>query len=203
MLFAAALAAIIDAPWLGALALWIPQMIGVYERRTRVPWRATFSSSRQAAAECGIEAIMIERLPQALRLHHVGMQFRSARHRIDAASEALFVDMYDQIEAELAGAGIAETRSSPGDFQVVSTCNSGNGGFAGWNALSARCSRTDEIFADQIEHHWIFRLGHGLAHDVDALGFQLFEMAEPRSRRPRVSISDGAIGSSAPSTGGK
>ena len=28
------------------------------------------------------------------------------------------------------------------NFQVVSTCRSGNGGFAGWNAFRARCSIT-------------------------------------------------------------
>jgi hypothetical protein len=30
------------------------------------------------------------------------------------------------------------------NFHVVSTCRSGKGGVAGWNALRARCSITDE-----------------------------------------------------------
>ena len=33
-----------------------------------------------------------------------------------------------------------------GNFQVVSTWSSGNGGGDGWNALRARCSRTEESF---------------------------------------------------------
>ena len=33
-----------------------------------------------------------------------------------------------------------------GNFQVVSTCSSGNGGAHGWNAFRARCSMTDESF---------------------------------------------------------
>jgi len=32
------------------------------------------------------------------------------------------------------------------NFQVVSTCSSGKGGLAGWNAFIARCSMTEESF---------------------------------------------------------
>lgn len=51
---------------------------------------------------------MIECLPQRLRFHDVGVQFRSACHRIDAASQSVLIDVHDQIDAELAGAGIAK-----------------------------------------------------------------------------------------------
>ena len=179
--FAAALAAIIDAPWLGALALRIPQMIGAAKgEHTFLGTRCLLVAA--GAAECGIEAIMIERLPQRLRLHHVGMQFRSAGYRIDAASEALFVDMHDQIEAELAGAGIAKRdhlAELPGGVDVQQRKRR----LRRVERLERQMQQDRRILADRIEHHWIFRLGHRLANDVDALGFQLFEMAEPRRRR--------------------
>ena len=66
------------------------------------------------------------------------------------------------------------------NFQVVSTCSSGNGGFAGQNALRARCSSTVEVLADGIEQHRRAELRRGLAEDVDALGFEQLEMRGER-----------------------
>ena len=69
---------------------------------------ARFLFVSPGAPQSQIEAILIERLAQRLRLHHVGMELRPAGDRIDAAREAVAVDVRDQLEAEFVDAGIAE-----------------------------------------------------------------------------------------------
>ena len=59
------------------------------------------------------------------------------------------------------------------NFQVVSTCSSGNGGLPGAKAFCATCSITLEVLADRIKHDRVAELGHGLAHDVDRFRLEL------------------------------
>ena len=66
------------------------------------------------------------------------------------------------------------------NFQVVSTCSSGNGGGDGIERLRRQVQHHGAVLADRIEHHRLVGLGHHFAHDVDALGLQTLQMREPR-----------------------
>jgi len=58
------------------------------------------------------------------------MQGRARSDRVDAAIEPLLIDMHDQIEPEAPDGLVAKAIISR-NFQVVSICSNGNGGFAG------------------------------------------------------------------------
>ena len=52
------------------------------------------------AAKCSIESILLERLPQSLGFHDIGIYSRSVSNRIDPLGETVLVDMHDDIEAQ-------------------------------------------------------------------------------------------------------
>ena len=64
------------------------------------------------------------------------------------------------------------------NFQVVSTCISGNGGGAGMEGLPRQMQHHRGILADRIEHHRVAALGGDFADDVDAFGFEPLEMGQ-------------------------
>ncbi len=64
------------------------------------------------------------------------------------------------------------------NFQVVSTCRSGNGGLRRIERLHRQMQHHRRILADGIEHHRIGELGRHLAHDVDALRLEALEVGE-------------------------
>src|SRR5215472_14818198 len=100
--FALALAAVVEPPGLGTLAFGVPAVLRVAQREH--PFlgpRALLVAP--GAAEGGIEPVMIECLPQSLRLHNVGVEVGMADWT-DAASNAVLVDMNDQLDPQLAGA---------------------------------------------------------------------------------------------------
>ena len=67
------------------------------------------------------------------------------------------------------------------NFQVVSTCSSGNGGTAGKERLHRQVQHHRAVLADRVQHHRPLALGHHLAHDVDALGLQALQVSEVRA----------------------
>ena len=64
------------------------------------------------------------------------------------------------------------------NFHVVSTCSSGNGGLAGWNALQRQVQHHRAVLADGVQHHRPLALGDGLADDVDALRLQPLQVGQ-------------------------
>ena len=94
-------------------------------------------------ADRRVEAVKVQRLPQRLGLHHVGMPRRTVAERADILPDAVGVDMDQQIEAEFADALVAKgdhLAKLPGRIDV----QQGNGGLPGWKAFIARCSSTEE-----------------------------------------------------------
>ena len=47
------------------------------------------------SADRGFEAVKVERLPERLRLHHVGIEPRAASERINAVRQTLMIGMND------------------------------------------------------------------------------------------------------------
>ena len=136
------LARVVEAPELRALLLRVPAVLRRAEREDALLGaRLLLVAAR--AAERRVEAVLVERLLQALRLPDVGVDRGAVRERIDALRERLRVDVDDELEAELLASSCRETSIISRNFHVVSTCSSGNGGFDGWNAFIARCSITE------------------------------------------------------------
>src|SRR5262249_22341422 len=102
-----ALAAVVEPPGLDALALGVPAMLRVAQRKyALLGARALLVAAR--AAESGIEAVQVERLAQRLRLHHVGVKLRAVGDRRNAALEPVRIGVNDEVEPELAHARVAE-----------------------------------------------------------------------------------------------
>ena len=114
-----------------------------------------FSSSRRAPPNAGIEAVLVERLAQRLRLHHVGVDFRAVRDRPDAARDAVRVGVDDQVEAELAARAGRGTRSSRGISRSYRRAAAGTAACR-IKRLQRQMQQHRRILADRIEQHRVF-----------------------------------------------
>src|SRR4029077_356680 len=100
-------AGVVDAPELGPLVLGVPGMARGAEGEDTI-LGAAFLLIAPRSAEGGIEAILVQGLFEALGLHHLRMQGRTAVEGIDAALDAVLVHMDDQIQAETLGRLVPE-----------------------------------------------------------------------------------------------
>ena len=98
--------------------------------------------------------------------------------------------VHDQLECRARPRPCRAARYMSLNFQVVSTCSSGNGSGPGKNAFLRQVQHHRRILADRIEHHRPRRLGDGLAQDVDALGLEPVEMRQDSHFWRRSSSAD-------------
>src|SRR5262249_4188205 len=117
-----------------------------------------------------------ERLLQRLGLHDVGVKRAAMGDRRDAVLHALLVGMDDQVEPEPASLLVAERdhlAELPGPIDMQQR----EWRLRGIEGLEREMQHHGRVFADRIEHHRIAELGRDLAHDVNALGLELAEIA--------------------------
>ena len=124
-----------------------------------------------AAAERRVEAIFVEGLSQSLCLHHVGMDGRAVRERIDARGDALRVDVDQQLQTELRRHLIAE-RDHLAEFPGRIDVHQRKRRFRRIERLHGEMQHHGAVLADGVEHHRTLTLRDNFAHDVDALGLQ-------------------------------
>src|SRR5262249_34170056 len=169
-----ALAAVVEPPGLDALALGVPAMLRVAQRKyALLGARALLVAAR--AAESGIEAVQVERLAQRLRLHDVGVKLRAVGDWRNAALEPVRVGVNDEVEPELAHARVAERdhlAKFPGGVDVEKR----EGRLRGIERLQGEMYEDGGILADGIQHHRVIGFGHRLADDVDAFGLEQHKM---------------------------
>jgi hypothetical protein len=91
---------VVEVPELGSLVLGIPAMLRVAEGEDPL-LGAGLLLVAAAAAERGVEAVLVERLLEGAEVHDVGVLLGPVRERADPIGEALLVDVDDHIEAEL------------------------------------------------------------------------------------------------------
>src|SRR5262249_48336118 len=152
---ALALAAVVEPPRLRALALGVPAMLRVAQREhALLGTRALLVAARTAKGS--IEAVQVERLAQGLRLHHVGVQLRAMCDRRDAALEPVRVGMNDEVEPELAYAGVAE-RDHLAEFPGRIDMEKRKRRLRRIERLEREMHQDGGILADGIEHHRIVR----------------------------------------------
>src|SRR3984893_1620407 len=94
------LARVVQAPQLGPLVLRIPAMLGRAERENPL-LRPALLLIAPGSAERHIEAIFVERLLEALRLHDIGVDLRAVREGIDSLRQAVRIHVDDQVHTEL------------------------------------------------------------------------------------------------------
>ena len=169
-----------QAPHLGSLLARVPAVaLGAEGEHALLGARGLLVAPR--AAERRIEAVLIERLPQRLRLHDVGVGGGRVVDRVDAGGDPLLVGVHDQVEAELAHGAIAEgdhVAELPGGIDVQQRERR----LGRIERLARQVQQHRGVLADGIEQHRLAELRGSLAEDVDALRLQQIEMAsEARS----------------------
>ena len=83
------------------------------------------------AAERGVEAVAVERLLERLGLHDVGVNVEPCVNGSMPAAEPVLVDVDDGDRGRSPFAVSSRKAIISRNFQVVSTCSSGNGGLPG------------------------------------------------------------------------
>ena len=130
-----------------------------------------FSSSRRAPPNAASKPCSVERLLQRLGLHHLGVQAGAGRERVDAARDAVLVDVHDELQPDRADRFVAEgdhLAEFPGRVDVQQRKWRRRGG----EGLEGQMEHDAGVLADGVEHHRTLELGHDFADDVDGLGFK-------------------------------
>ena len=176
--FAGPHARVVEPPEFGPLVLRIPGMRRRAEREDALLGAGLFFVAPRAA-EGRVEAVFVERLLQAFRLHHLGMKRRAGIERIDAAPDAVLVDMHEQVEAEPLGGRVAEL-----DHFTKLPCRidmeERERRLRRIERLHRQMKHHRRVLADRIKHDRVAEFGRNLAHDVDALGLQALQVRRRR-----------------------
>src|SRR5690606_34752151 len=98
---------VVDLPHLGTLVFRIPAVLCVTEGKDAL-LGARFFFVAAGTAERSIELVLVERLPQGDRLHHMGMDVRPVAERSDSLAHAILIDMDEEFKTLLTGLSIAK-----------------------------------------------------------------------------------------------
>ena len=127
------------------------------------------------AAEGRVEAVLVERLLQGLRLENVGVDGRGMIDRIDAALNPVLVDMHDEFEAELLRLLVAE-RDHVAEFPSRVDVEQGERRLLGPECLARKMQQDGGVLADRVHQDGLAELRRRLAKNVNALGLEQVEM---------------------------
>src|SRR5690606_19188033 len=144
------LAGVVQLPQFGTLPLRVPSMLGGAKRED--PFLgAGFLLVAPRAAERSIEAILVQRLFQALGLHYVRVHVRALHERIDAAGDAFGVDVHQQLQPEAARRLVAKFdhfAKFPGGVDM----QQGEGRFGRIKRFQGQVQHDGAVLADGIKH---------------------------------------------------
>ena len=129
------------------------------------------------AADRGVEVAGREAVEQRLGLQQAAAALRADLERLRAVGDRFLVGVDDEPRADLLGHPVAELdhlAELVGGVDVEQRKRNRTG----VERLLRQPQQHRRVLADRIEHHRPFELGHDLAHDVDALGFQGAQMVE-------------------------
>ncbi|MNT10810.1 hypothetical protein D3C72_1456610 [compost metagenome] len=129
------------------------------------------------AAEGRIEAVLVERLLEALGLHHVGVLRAAMGEGVDVLGDAFRIDVGDQVQAHLGDHLVAELvhlLELPPGVDVHDRERQ----LAGEERLARQVQHHGGVFTDGVEHHRVVEFGGHFTNDVDALRLQLFQVRQ-------------------------
>ena len=145
------------------------------ERKNAFLRAALFFVAAGATKGC-VKAVKVQRLFQPFGLPHVGVQ-RAMVERIDAAFLGFRVLVHQQLHPAFFGHPVAQgihVLEFPGRIDVQQR----EGRRRGVECLAGEVQHDRTILANGVKHHRLFRLGHHLTHNVDALSLKSFEMRQ-------------------------
>ena len=174
-------------------------MLGVAEREDALLGARLFLVAARAA-EGGVEAVLSSACRSACVFITSVWTSEPCVERLDAARQAVLVDMHDQVEPELRGAVIAE-RDHLAEFPGRVDVQQRERRLRRIERLERQMQHDGRILADRIEHHRVVGLGDHLADDVNALRFELLEVRQPApaaAKRPARSMFGGRLGRERP-----
>jgi len=128
-------------------------------------------------AKSRIESVPVERLNRPLRLHHVSMNCRAVRDRVDPLGNSLRVDVNEQLNTELRGDLIAECDhllKLPGRVDVENRKRQRRR----IECLHGKMQHHRGVLADGIMHHRPLALGDNFSHHKDAFDFKALQMTQ-------------------------
>src|SRR6202041_3333549 len=129
-----------------------------------------------AAAECRIEAVLVQGLAQGLGEHDVGIG-GAMGPRLDPGALPLFVGMHQEFQAVLRGGGVAKFEHlakipARGDLQQRERRLGGRKG------LARQMQHHRAVLAHRIQHDRLFTLRDHFAENVNALGLESLQIIE-------------------------
>ena len=142
------------------------ETLGTLERRVSV-----------AVAADEVERKVDERLKQRVRLHDGGVLGAAVVEGVDTLFEPLLVRVHTQVEAVLFAELVSELDHAP-ELPGRVDVQEREGQLAAMEGLLRQVHHHRRVFSDRVEHHGTLELGGDFAQDVDALGFELSEVAE-------------------------
>ena len=135
------------------------------------------SPHRDAPPERGVEAVLVERLPEGDGLHDMGVNLGAVIERVHVHRQPLGVRVDEELHSELRGDVVAE-RVHVAELPRRVDMQQGKGRLGGVEGPHRELEHHRAVLADRVEHHGLLRLGDDLAHDVDALGLEPLEMGQ-------------------------
>ncbi|MNZ94894.1 hypothetical protein D3C78_1140140 [compost metagenome] len=127
--------------------------------------------------EGSIEAVLVERLLEALGLHDVGVLGTAVGERVDALGDAVRVDVSDQLQAHFLDHLVAEAVHLL-EFPLGVDVHHRKRQLARKEGFACQVQHHGRILADRVQHHRVIELSGHLTNDVDALRLQLFQMRQ-------------------------
>ncbi len=167
---------VVQIPQLRALVLRVPAMLVVAEREHPLLGpRLLLVAAR--AADRRVELALVQRLLQALGLHHVGVHGGAVGERADVLGDAVGVDVHAQFHSALGGAAVAE-RDHLAKLPARIHMQQRDRRRRRRERLQQQMQQHRTVLADRIQQHRIAELGGHLAQDVDALGLEPVEVGQ-------------------------
>ena len=150
-------------------------MVAVAERKDALLGaRLLFVAAR--SAECAVELVLGERLLQTVGLHDVGVLLAAEVEGVHPHRDAILVDVLDQLALEIGLDLVAvpiHVLELPGRVDVQQREGQG----ARRERLLRQAKHDRGVLPDRVHHDRVVELRRGLADDLNALRFELAELA--------------------------
>ena len=128
-------------------------------------------------AEGGIETVLVQRLNQALGLHHVRVQGAAVIKGVYVLLNALRIDMHNEVHAGRLRNSVPELVHGL-ELPAGVHMHERKWRRARVEGFFREAQHHRRVLADGIQHDRVFRLGHDLTNDVDALRLQAVQMSQ-------------------------
>ena len=175
---------VVDVPEFGTLILGVPTVMLVAEGEHALLGTGLLFVS-PCPAKGGVETVLVQRLLESVCLHQLGVLL-AVVERMDVVLETLLVDVNDHIEVQLPACIVLAKVDHLAELPRCVDVHQWKGRFGRVERLLRQAHHYGGVLADGVQHDGSVELGSHLAHDMDALGFQLLEVGQVEAGGGRV-----------------